>query len=113
MDYRDLIELLREWDERCISDLCGKDILNCDDLCINRGAECIVHQAIAAIETLLAERDSMIVERNAAVDEMRGICKYCKHSPPSYRKTACYDCCDDCHNWLWRGPQKENGDDKA
>lgn len=65
--------------------------------------------AADAIETLLAERDAMIFERNAAVDEMRGICKYCKHSPPSYRKTACYDCCEDNHNWQWRGPQKGGG----
>lgn len=63
-----------------------------------------------AIETLLAERDAMIVERNAAVNEMRGLCKHCKHSPPSYRKTVCYDCCEDYHNWQWRGPKEKAGD---
>lgn len=60
MDYKELVELLKEWDEHCVSELCGKDVMNCDDLCINRGKECIVYQAISAIETLLAERDAAL-----------------------------------------------------
>lgn len=87
MDYKELIYKLR------YNQVCSDDI----------------SEAADTIETLMAERDAMIFERNAAVDEMRGICKYCKHGPPSYRKTACYDCCDDNHNWQWRGPQKEGG----
>lgn len=82
MDYKELIEKLRE-----------KDGCHC---------ECVL--AAAAIETLLAERDAAVAERNAAVDELRGVCKFCKHSPPSFRKDACYDCGGDNHNWQWRGP---------
>lgn len=114
VDYKELIELLREWDESCISDLCGKDILNCDDLCINRGAECIVHQAITAIETLLEERD-------AAVEMLRGQCHACSHNAGWHNVGKCCTCkhetagplipveqCDD--NWQWCGPKKEAGD---
>lgn len=91
MDYKELIEELRM-------------VASLNGVCCDCN-QCV--KSADAIETLMAERDAMIFERNAAVDEMRGICKYCKHGPPSYRKTACYDCCDDNHNWQWRGPQKE------
>lgn len=86
MDCKKLIDLLRKLDERCISDLCGKRILNCNDLCINRGAECIVYQAITAIETLLAERDAAIkCLRNAG-------CGYCKYQEFEFNKYPCIDC---------------------
>lgn len=102
MDYKELIELLNEWHEHCISELCGKDVLNCDDLCINRGEECIVHQAISAIETLLLERD-------AAVEDMKGICSFCVHKKTCQFGNHLRDICVNGSNWQWRGPQKGGG----
>ena len=76
--------------------------------------------AASAIETLLAERD-------AAVEELRGICWCCANGKPMGRIGRLRSCttCDymaergmlgvvgrekDCPHWRWRGPQKEGGE---
>ena len=61
MDYKKLVENLKEW-HRTICKMCGDDILTCDDLCGCTG-DCIVVQAITAITDLLTENQAL---RNAA-----------------------------------------------
>lgn len=61
MDYKELVENLKEW-HRTICKMCGDDILTCDDLCGCTG-DCIVVQAITAITDLLTENQAL---RNAA-----------------------------------------------
>lgn len=78
MDYKELIKKLREKD----------------------GCRCECLRAATAIETLLAERD-------AAVEELRGECRVCEH------RGECLfnDQCGNGSNWQWRGPQKGAGDE--
>lgn len=76
--------------------------------------------AADAIETLLAERD-------AAIEELRGICWCCANGKPMGRIGRLRSCttCDymqergilgnfgrerDCPHWQWRGQQKEGGE---
>lgn len=61
MDYKELVENLKEW-HRTICKMCGDDILTCDDLCGCTG-DCIVVQVITAITDLLTENQAL---RNAA-----------------------------------------------
>ena len=61
MDYKKLVENLKEW-HRTICKMCGDDILTCDDLCGCTG-DCIVVQAITAITDFLTENQAL---RNAA-----------------------------------------------
>lgn len=61
MDYKELVENLKEW-HRTIWEMCGDNILTCDDLCGCTG-DCIVVQAITAITDLLTENQAL---RNAA-----------------------------------------------
>ena len=53
MDYKELVADLKDIYENYISELCGNDKLNCADLCTGKGADCVIVQAISAIETLL------------------------------------------------------------
>lgn len=93
MGYKELIETLR-----------GKDGCNC---------ECL--QAADAIETILAER-------NAAVEDLRGMCWCCTHgekwdkAPIWSRMTTCEYIREQgvlassggkrkCQHWEWRGPR--------
>lgn len=84
MDYKELIEKLR-----------NKDGCNC---------ECL--QAADAIETLLAERD-------AAVEDLRGYCRVCTHANIGKDGFPCVKCkhiefygTQEIDGWGWRGPQK-------
>lgn len=97
MDYKELIAQLR-------------DESNCDVLDY-------VDDAADAIETLLAERD-------AAVDDLRGNCWCCANGKPWEKAgpLSKMTCCEHlkewgavaisgkackCQHWQWRGPQKE------
>ena len=83
MDYKELIEQLR-------------DESNCDVLDY-------VDDAADAIETLLAERDSVM-------KDLHGDCDKCR-----YFGLSAHPCCHCYINggmfdyWQWRGPQKEGG----
>lgn len=81
MDYEKLIKRLRKYADF------GAKLVVCED-------------AATAIETLLAERD-------AAVEELRGECRVCEH------RGECLfnDQCGNGSNWQWRGPQKGAGDE--
>lgn len=60
----------------------------------------ITAEAADAIETLLAERD-------AAVEELHGRCSKCKHFHSGPLKFPCADCCLEggtSDHWEWRGP---------
>lgn len=91
MDYKEQIEELRFLSSHVPEQMCdadGKDPLE---------------KAADAIETLLAERD-------AAVDGMRGRCSKCKHFSVGVLHFPCTDCCFEVgtnDHWQWRGPQKE------
>lgn len=105
MDYKELIKQLKEWNEQYVSEMCADDKFSCYDLC--DGKDCIVCRAATAIETLLAERD-------AAVEEMHGRCIKCNHFSVGFLDYPCTDCryeggAND--HWKWSGPQKENKED--
>lgn len=94
MDYKELIEELRmvaSW--KC------SDCYDCN--------QCI--KAANAIETLLAERD-------AAVEMLRGECHACKQNTGWHNTGKCVGCVHETapmnlpglkktDNWEWRGPQ--------
>lgn len=82
MDYKELIKALR-----------GKNALDAIAYSTN---------AADAIETLLAERD-------AALEDMKGICSFCAHKKTCQFGNHLRDICVNGSNWQWRGPQKEGG----
>lgn len=99
MDYKELIERLKYYGTTyAIGDNLGREINGSDDLMLT---------AATAIETLLAERD-------VAVEEMHGRCIKCNHFSVGFLDYPCTDCryeggAND--HWKWRGPQKENKED--
>lgn len=56
MDYKELIEEVRHWEEGLLTSMCMDTRSRCFDMC--KGGECIALKAATAIETLLAERES-------------------------------------------------------
>ncbi len=103
MDYEKLIKRLRKYADF------GAKLVVCED-------------AATAIETLLAERD-------AAVEDLRGLCWCCAHGKkyenglPWSKATTCEHMRElgvvarsggkcKCKFWKWRGPQKEGGGDE-
>lgn len=74
---------------------------------------CELEGAAASIETLLAERD-------AAVEDLRGNCEFCANRgsiPAGYFSSASCKYSqewgttgDVCPHWQWRGPQKGGTD---
>lgn len=65
----------------------------------------ICENAADAIETLLVERD-------AAVEDLRRQCGKCKYSGVLYRDFPCCRCVvtgGTSDYWQWRGPQKDGG----
>lgn len=83
MDYKELIRRLRA---------------------SNRDAIVSSDEAATAIETLLAERD-------AAVEQIRGECYHCANVRKCYSGGEMMrDCArNNRRNWQWRGPQKDGG----
>lgn len=104
MDYKELIDRLSKCRANCEI---PRDIKSCND-------------AITAIETLLAERD-------AAMEDLRGMCWCCKHGRPwepsgqlsrlitcEYMTVNGVRACAGrrpCPHCQWRGPQKEDKHD--
>ena len=126
MDYKELVENLKEW-HRTICKMCGDDILTCDDLCGCTG-DCIVVQAITAITDLLTENQALRnatngfkkqlesaearaekaeEERNKLAEEFHGDCYYCanKKGKEKCKKCKYYILADrkDEDNWEWDG----------
>lgn len=107
MDYKELLERLKYYGTTyAIGENLGREIDGTDE---------VMADAATAIETLLAERD-------AAVEMLRGECHACKHNVGWHNVGKCCTCihetasplipkeqCDD--NWEWRGPQKEDKED--
>lgn len=106
MDYKELIKRLREENQ---------SLSAYEDLTLAH----VLEDAALAIETLLEERD-------AAVEELRGICWCCANGKPmgSIGRLRFCTTCDymqergilgnfgrerDCPHWQWRGPQREGG----
>lgn len=104
IDYKEMIERLKYYGTTyAIWDNLGREINGSDDLMLT---------AAGAIETLLEER-------NAAVEMLRGECHACKHNAGWHNIGKCGVCVHetardsfipekrtDC--WEWRGPQKED-----
>lgn len=99
MDYKEMIRILHDEDRGDVLDY--------------------VDEAADIIETLMTERD-------AAVEELRGICWCCANGKPMGMIGRLRSCttCDymaergmlgvvgrekDCPHWQWRGPKKEGG----
>lgn len=76
-DCRELVELLR-------------DESNCDVLDY-------IDDAATAIETLLAERDALMMDLIDSYMNRGNACRSCKHAPCSPKH-------DGCIGWQWRGP---------
>ena len=103
MDYKELIGELRALSKHVPEQMCddgGKDPLE---------------KAVTAIETLLAERD-------AAVNLLHGACYACKNKGTHYSEAPCSLCkwggmvyitpiAKLQDSWQWRGPKKESGND--
>ena len=95
MDSKDLIKLLRHTVEH------GDEEPR--EYCTNRCGGCeLCDQAADAIEALLAERD-------AAVEDMKGICSFCAHKKTCQFGNHLRDICVNGSNWQWRGPQERGG----
>lgn len=69
-----------------------------------------LNDAADALSTLQAENarlrddlEKVKAERDAAVDYLRGQCRYCKKYITCPTRRGPHDNC-----WKWRGPQKEN-----
>lgn len=90
MDYKELIDVLRNQEPRVVLEY--------------------IDDAATAIETLLAERD-------AAVEDLRGECRCCTHNTGWHNVGKCATCFHETRsmplqgfkrvdNWEWSGPQK-------
>lgn len=91
MDYKELIDELRSLSLHVPEQMFGED------------GKDPLERAADAIETLLAERDY-------AVEELRGRCSQCKHFSSGPLVSICADCrfeCGTIDHWKWRGPHKE------
>lgn len=81
MDYKEIIEAMRNTDIRVILSY-STDAAN-------------------AIETLLAERD-------AAMRDLKGNCAFCIHKKLCMFGNHMRDICVNGSSWQWRGPQKHD-----
>lgn len=99
MDYKELI----------------KQLVDCDQLSAaieDDNLSLALENAADAIETLLAERD-------AAVEDLYGDCIACAHSDSPAERRPCSGCCYYTlapygkDYWQWRGPQKGENHDEA
>lgn len=99
MDYKELIGRYRLYATRWEN---GEQLLLNGEMRIQD----TLRDAADAIETLLEERDS-------AVEELRGNCSACVHANISAESSPCYDCTwsafcmSGSDNWEWRGRQKD------
>lgn len=87
MDYKELIENLK----KVTAGLQEDDAPKCAAVC---------EEAATAIETLLAERE-------AAIEMLNGMCHACKHSERDFGDDLCRYCYEGggmSDNWQWRGP---------
>lgn len=75
MDYKELIEKLREAD----------------------GCHCECSLAAIAIETLLEEREAAVRDLTSVCEDNPDVCQLCKHFP-------CTESHGRCIGWQWRGP---------
>ena len=114
-DYEKLIDGLKYYGNTyAIGDNLDRAIYGADELMLD---------AATAIETLIAERD-------AAIEELRGICWCCVHGKKWYKAPkwsnmvtcehmkelgalACSGRNVSCKYWEWRGPRKESGEPNA
>lgn len=60
-------------------------------------------EAAEALTTLQAELEKVKAERNAAVEYLRGQCRYCKRDPVCTGRKGPHSNC-----WEWRGQQRRN-----
>lgn len=104
-DVKLIMNTLREC---AVATQCSKCVVICED------NECLFTAAAKAIESLAAELEQVKRERDAAVEDLKGLCDICAHF-----KTCdgpwCGDCdsFDECKspcrtclaesNWQWRG----------
>ena len=89
MDYDKLIEALRN----------NKREDNCHDCALGYYA----FEAATAIETLCADLACVTVERDLAIEYVRGQCKYCKHNFVCTSRKGSHKYC-----WEWLGRDKED-----
>lgn len=87
MDYKELVNHLKEWNENLISEMCADDALTCDDLCGCTG-DCIVVQAATAITDLLARAEAAEARAEKAekcISEIEEALKFGRYSAAMLR----------------------------
>lgn len=62
-------------------------------------AATLITMLCEATETLLAERDAAVEDLTKICEDNPDVCQYCKHMP-------CTEKYGRCIGWEWRGPQK-------
>lgn len=85
MDYKELIENLKAWDEEYIAPDCGEGNLQCEHFCLP-DKDCLVTQAATAITDLLARAEAAEAraeKAERAIAELMGI-------SPQERITTCF-----------------------
>lgn len=72
---------------------------------------------LTANQHLREEREQLTAERDAAVEQLHGICSACKNYSPYHNTGKCAFCVyeparekdvEANDNWQWRGPKKED-----
>ena len=56
---------------------------------------------------LRAEKAMLIAQRDALLDEIRGMCDLCKHYHNGDGDEVCRNCCFLDSAWLWRGAKED------
>lgn len=75
----------------------------------------ILNRAADLVESLSVQLDQVTRERDAAVEDLRKVCRvvsvcfYCKSRDAEYVSNDCMDCVNSC-NWKWRGVEVEKSE---
>lgn len=109
VEIEQAIEYLRE--DACTSCIFNSFIGECTSV-----SDCYARKVADLIESLSAELEQVKRERDAAVEDLRGMCCLCTHFNDN---NFCFECMHFCpfddeyfhkDHWQWRGPQEEPDD---
>lgn len=108
MDYKELIENLKTWEEEYISCACGERNIKCQQFCLP-DKDCLATQVVTAITDLLARAEAAEERAEKAERELQiavgglvGQCKYCRKNQECTSRKGSHLYC-----WEWRGAKEE------